>query len=229
MASRNPDYTSQLYDKLLNDLWFQGFLLLYVGTLSVFILYAGIEVSKQHDSLSRVEGRFVFADGINIEANQSNACKQCSNNNVIVSSGVSMFVDPATTQFTGGLLTPCLSVTSDSAEITRTTNFIVTGASDPQSVPMRGNLTVSPATGLVVPQYVQNCTTSSDPTTCLPFNTTFCDETDSAGSIYIHRRINMGAGQTTNLTHYCACILTPVVPGPGNATALYCTEPFGPL
>lgn len=226
---KRGDPTDELYTQLQNNLWFQGFLVIYVCLLSVFILYAGVEVQKQHDSLNKVEGRFVFADSINIEANQSNACKQCINNNVVVASGVSMFVDPATTQFSNGVINPCLNVAPDDVEVTRTANFIVAGASPFESVPMRGNVTISSATGLVIPQFVQNCSTSSDPTVCLPFNTTFCDETDSAGVIYIHRRINMGAGQTSNLTHYCACILTPVVPGPGNTTALYCTEPFGIL
>ncbi len=220
----------QVYDNLLKSLWFQWGGILYFCTLTVLILYAGIQVHNHSKSLDRVGDKFTFVSGIDIEANQTNACKRCVSNDVIVNPGIHMEVDQNTTQFTGGIKTPCYTSGTSDLDVTQPTRVQINGSFPITTAPMLGNLSVTVANGLNIPSYVQNCTNLANPSVCLPMDTTFCDESNSPGSIYIHRRINMGASNTTTLTHYCNCILdTDATPMSVPKSALFCTEPLATL
>lgn len=229
MAESTQRKAKQVYQNLWKEMWFRWFMILYVVILSGIIIYAGVEVHYHSKTLSKVTTRIQSVSGINIEANQTDACKRCLNNDVIVRSGIGIEVSPNLTQFPTGITTPCYTSNTDNYYITEPTTLQISSGAPFPKTKILGNLTFSEKVGFHIPQYTQDCSLSLSPATCLPFDTVFCDEANSQGSIYIHRRVDMGTGLDETLYSFCTCILNINLPDPVAASTTFCTEPFKTL
>lgn len=227
MASYSTDRVHEVYMKKWEEAWFRWFMVVYVLGLSILIICAGIQVHRHGSKLSIVNSRFESVQHINIEANQTDDCKRCIDNDLILRSGIGMVVDPNTTQFPTGITTPCYTSGKDGFSITQPTDLQIVPPSGFPKIPILGNLTIAYPTGFHIPSYSQDCSLSMSQSECLPLDTAFCSETGSPGSIYIHRRSNMGSGLDTTLINLCMCIsnIEPA-PIPVAASTLFCTQPF---
>lgn len=229
MAIHTEHKVTQVYRNMWKEMWFRWAMILYVILLSAIVLYSGIKTHYHTKTLHKADARIESVSGIDIEANQTDACKRCVNTDVIVRPGIGIDVNENQTQFPSGITTPCYTSNSDGYYLTKPTTLQILGTSTLPKTEIFGNLSFSEPAGFHIPQYTQNCTTNLTPSTCLPFDTDFCDETQSPGSIYIHRRINMGVGTNLTLYSFCACILNIDLPNPIAESTPFCTEPFTPL